>query len=227
MIKGHSCGGPGQAVFEILTLSQVSQGPSHSPIPSTLSQGSFADTTHVGEGIGVPSPPTFVHRTPKQLGEAGAWASAHPSLPLLQACSPGLSRLAILSPDCLWPWYRWNSAGGLVLQGSWRIRGAEAGSPRANRLSGLAGWAGRVPSPSSRPCKATTFFLSPPSPFLPPQAPGEGLPRNVSTRLTTAAAPGGAGTPVHAVLLKPSPPWQATGPGAGLGTTPSIRSSES
>lgn len=71
VIQGHSCGGPGQAVCEILTLSQVSQGPSHSPIPPSLSQGSFADTTHIGEGLGVPSPPPFLHHTPKQPGEEG------------------------------------------------------------------------------------------------------------------------------------------------------------
>ncbi|XP_015314342.1 uncharacterized protein [Bos taurus] len=173
VIQGHSCGGPGQAVCEILTLSQVSQGPSHSPIPPSLSQGSFADTTHVGEGLGVPSPPPFLHHTPKQPGEEGEQGpGCLPTLlsgALLRACSPGLNCLAIFSPDCLWPWCRWNSAGGLVPQGSWRIRGAEAGSPRANRLSRLAGWAGRAPSPSSQPCKATTFFLSPPSPFLPSQ----------------------------------------------------------
>ena len=126
----------------------------------------------MGEGAWVPSPPPFLHCTPKQPGEEGEQGPG--CLPtLLSLCQEhalqGSTAWLFLALIAFGLGVGGTLPGELVPQGSWRIRGAEAGSPRANRLSRLAVWAGRAPSPSSQPCKATTFFLSPPSPFLPSQ----------------------------------------------------------
>ena len=90
--------------------------------------------------------------------------------------------------------------GGTLL-GGWFLRAAgefEVLRQAAQGPTGCPGWrggqGGRLLPPHSHVRRPHSFSARPlHSCLLKPL--GDGLPRNVSTRLTTAAAPGGAGTP--------------------------------
>lgn len=180
----------------------VSQGPSHSPIPPSLSQGSFADTTHVGEGAWGPITTPF--SAPHTQTARGGPEQGPGCLPTLFS----LCYEHALQGSAAWLFLALIAfglgVGGTLLGwggGGWFLRAAgefEVLRQAAQGPTGCPSWwggqGGCLLPPHSHVRRPHSFSARPlHSCLLKP--PGEGLPRNVSTRLTTAAAPGGAGTP--------------------------------